>query len=81
MGSLKEREGEIAVLARKLVCMHRTAWLVFAAALALHAWDANDELLTAARSGNLAAVRAQLEKGAVLETKTPTVKHRSIWPP
>jgi hypothetical protein len=51
--------------------MHRRAWLVFAAALALLAWDVNDELLRAARNGDLAAVKAQLEKGAVLETKTP----------
>lgn len=51
--------------------MHRIAGLVFAAALTLSAGDVNEDLLTAARNGDVAAIKASLEKGASLETKTP----------
>jgi Ankyrin repeats (3 copies) len=51
--------------------MHRIAWLVFALALALFAADVNEDLLAAARKGDLPSVKALLEKGAALETKTP----------
>jgi len=50
--------------------MHRRIWLVFATALALFASDINEELLDAARKGDLAAVKALVDKGAALETKT-----------
>lgn len=50
--------------------MHRVLWLVFTAALALVAADINEELIAAARSGDLAAVKTRLENGAALETKT-----------
>jgi hypothetical protein len=51
--------------------MHRIAWLFFTMALALFAGDVNDDLLTAARKGDLTSVKVLLEKGAALETKTP----------
>jgi ankyrin repeat protein len=51
--------------------MHRRSWLVFAAALALLAADINEDLLAAARKGDLASVKSLVEKGAALETKTP----------
>ena len=51
--------------------MHRLACLVFATAMALTAGDVNDDLLTAARQGDLDTVKALIEKGASLETKTP----------
>ena len=51
--------------------MHRTVWLVLATALGLYAWDANEDLLAAARSGVVAAVRLLVEKGAAVEAKTP----------
>jgi hypothetical protein len=47
------------------------AGLVIASALALMGVDRNEELLAAARTGDLAAVKALLEKGAALETQTP----------
>ncbi|MGA2590931.1 MAG: ankyrin repeat domain-containing protein [Bryobacteraceae bacterium] len=50
--------------------MHRIAWLVLAMALALFAGDANDELLEAARRGDLAAVKSLIEKGSAIEAKT-----------
>ena len=50
--------------------MHRIACLVFSAAIASHAADVNEELLGAARQGDLPAVKAAVEKGASLETKT-----------
>jgi hypothetical protein len=49
--------------------MHRTILLVLSAALILSA-DVNEELLTAARNGDLASVKALIEKGAALEAKT-----------
>jgi hypothetical protein len=49
--------------------MHRTFLLVFAA-IALFASDVNEELLAAARRGDLASVKSSVEKGAALETKT-----------
>lgn len=51
--------------------MFRLAGLVLAFALALFAADLNEELLSAARKGDLAAVKALCEKGAAIETKTP----------
>jgi hypothetical protein len=51
--------------------MHRLAGLVFATAVALLAWDVNDDLLNAARKGDLDTVKALIEKGAPLEAKTP----------
>jgi hypothetical protein len=39
-------------------------------ALALFAGDVNDDLLAAARKGDLASVQSLLEKGATIETKT-----------
>jgi hypothetical protein len=51
--------------------MRLIALLVFASALALSAKDANEDLLSASRAGDLPAVKAALEGGASLETKTP----------
>jgi hypothetical protein len=50
--------------------MHRNAWVLFAAALMLLAADANEELLSAARKGDVAAMKALLDKGASIEAKT-----------
>jgi len=50
--------------------MHRLTFLVFATALALLAWDVNDDLLDAARKGDLDTVKALIEKGAPVEAKT-----------
>lgn len=51
--------------------MHRIAGLVLGFTLAVFAADVNEELLSAARKGDLAAVKALCEKGAAIETKTP----------
>jgi hypothetical protein len=51
--------------------MHRLAGLLLATAVALLAWDVTDDLLNAARSGDLDTVKALIEKGAPLEAKTP----------
>jgi len=54
--------------------MRRIAWLAVViafAALSLFAQDANEQLLAASRSGDLATVKQLVEKGATLETKTP----------
>ena len=51
--------------------MRLIALLAFASALAVFAADGNEDLLSAARSGDLAAVKAAIEGGAALETKTP----------
>src|SRR6266852_2614042 len=51
--------------------MHRIMLLIFAAALVLFASDVNEDLLAAARTGDLPSVKALIEKGAALETKTP----------
>jgi len=51
--------------------MHRLACFVLATAMALVAWDVNDDLLNAARNGDLDTVKALIEKGAPLEAKTP----------
>jgi len=51
--------------------MHRLVCLALALALAVFATDLNDELLSAARKGDLAAVKALCEKGASIEAKTP----------
>jgi ankyrin repeat protein len=50
--------------------MHRLTFLVFATAVALLAWDVNDDLLDAARKGDLDTVKALIEKGAPVEAKT-----------
>jgi len=52
--------------------MRLIALLAFASALAgLAMADANADLLSAARAGDLAAVRTAIESGAALESKTP----------
>ena len=51
--------------------MNRLVGLAVALALAAFAADVNDELLNAARKGDLAAVKALCEKGAAIEAKTP----------
>ena len=51
--------------------MRRIALLVFAASLGLRAWGPSEDLLEAARTGDLAAVQALIAKGAAIETKTP----------
>jgi len=51
--------------------MRLIALLALASALAVFASDVNDDLLSASRSGDLAAVKTALENGAALETKTP----------
>jgi hypothetical protein len=50
--------------------MRRIALLLFAACLGLRAWGVNEDLLEAARTGDLAAVQALIGKGAALETTT-----------
>jgi len=51
--------------------MHLIAWLVLAVVpVSFSAADLNEELLTAARKGDVAAVTQLLEKGAAIETKT-----------
>jgi hypothetical protein len=49
--------------------MRLIALLTFASALAFAA-DANEDLLSASRAGDLAAAKTAVEKGAALETKT-----------
>jgi hypothetical protein len=51
--------------------MRRITLLTFAAAVGLLAWDINEDLLSAARQGDLAAVKAALTNGAAVEAKTP----------
>jgi hypothetical protein len=51
--------------------MHRLACLLLASAVALVAWDVNEDLLDAARKGDLDTVKALIEKGASIEAKTP----------
>jgi hypothetical protein len=51
--------------------MHRLACLLLATVMALLAWDVNEDLLNAARQGDLATVKSLVEKGAPLEAKTP----------
>lgn len=50
--------------------MHRLLILLLGAHLALFAFDLNDDLLSAARKGDLAAVKSLCEKGAAIETTT-----------
>jgi hypothetical protein len=50
--------------------MRPIAVLVFASSL-LFAGDANEDLLAASRAGDLTAVKAAVENGAAIETKTP----------
>src|SRR5450432_2062295 len=50
--------------------MRLIALLAFASALAVFAKDANEDLLSAARSGDLATVKIAIESGAALETRT-----------
>jgi hypothetical protein len=49
--------------------MRRRAWFIFATAIALSA-AIDDDLLEAARKGDLASVKALVGKGAAIETKT-----------
>jgi hypothetical protein len=51
--------------------MRPIALLVFASALAVFAKDANEDLLSASRAGDLAAVQTAVKGGAALETRTP----------
>ncbi|HLK65698.1 MAG TPA: ankyrin repeat domain-containing protein [Bryobacteraceae bacterium] len=51
--------------------MRLLAILLLAFPFAAHAWDANDDLLSASRAGDLTAVKAALDKGAGVEAKTP----------
>src|SRR6202140_4987912 len=51
--------------------MRLTAFLTLACAFTAFAWDANEDLLSAARAGDLAAAKAAIEKGAAVESKTP----------
>src|SRR5512134_1587412 len=51
--------------------MRRIVCIAFLTAWALLAWDQNTDLLSSARTGDLAVVKALVEKGADLETKTP----------
>jgi hypothetical protein len=51
--------------------MRLIAFLVLTSAFTAFAWDANEDLLSASRAGDLAAAKAALEKGAAIETKTP----------
>jgi Ankyrin repeats (3 copies) len=50
--------------------MRLIALLVFASALAVLGGDANQDLLSASRAGDLATVKAAVENGAAIETKT-----------
>ena len=50
--------------------MYRLACLFLAMAAALFAWDVNQDLLDAARKGDLDTVKALVEKGATIEAKT-----------
>lgn len=50
--------------------MYRVIGLAFCCALAIFGADANDELLSAARKGDLAAVKTSCEQGATVEAKT-----------
>src|SRR5262245_28591716 len=50
--------------------MRRLLLLILIAAGSLLAFDANEDLLAAARAGNLPAIQAALEQGAGIETKT-----------
>jgi ankyrin repeat protein len=50
--------------------MHRIPWLILAVALAVLAADVSEDLLSAARNGELGSVKALVEKGAPLEAKT-----------
>ena|ERR1043165_1945818 len=50
--------------------MRRIALLAFSIALGLFAGDPNEDLLAAARAGDLPAVKAAIEHGAAIETKT-----------
>src|SRR4030081_3441519 len=51
--------------------MRRIALLTLATALGLFAADSNEDLLAASRAGDLTAVKAAVQNGAALETKTP----------
>jgi len=51
--------------------MNRLVGLVLWLAVAAFAGDVNDELLSAARKGDLPSVKALCEKGAAIEAKTP----------
>ena len=50
--------------------MRRISWLILTLAASLSAADLNEELLTAARTGDVASIKALLDKGASIETTT-----------
>jgi hypothetical protein len=51
--------------------MHRAIWLCLLTGASVFAWDANEDLIAAARKGDLPAVKTLVEQGAAIETKTP----------
>lgn len=51
--------------------MTRLVILLLGLQLALFSFELNDDLLSAARNGDLASVKALCEQGAAIETKTP----------
>lgn len=51
--------------------MHRAILLCVLTGASLLAFDANEDLIAAARKGDLVAVKALVEQGAAIETKTP----------
>ena len=51
--------------------MHRLACLLFLTAFVLLAGDVDEDLLNAARQGDLPTVKALIDKGAPIEAKTP----------
>lgn len=51
--------------------MHRVAGLVLGFAAVVFAGDVNEDLLSAARKGDLAAVKTLCDQGAAIETQTP----------
>ena len=50
--------------------MHGIALLLFAASLSFGAWSVSEDLIEAARTGDLAAFQTLIAKGAALDTKT-----------
>ncbi|MEX2300274.1 MAG: ankyrin repeat domain-containing protein [Bryobacterales bacterium] len=51
--------------------MRQIAWLLLLIAVSLPAAGLNDEILAAARSGDVASIKALLEKGASIEATSP----------
>jgi len=54
-----------------IIIMRLAGILAIATAFSALAFDANEDLLSASRVGNLPSTRSALEKGASIETKTP----------